>query len=92
MFQYSLTRKDGSGCGCGSGKTVPTVPVPLSVSGKTVPTVPRFPVPVRFLSHPVIFRLATPSGAPRQAPLEIRSQCDDSIWHSFVREKLKGNN
>ena len=36
MFQYSLTRKDGSGFG--SWKTVPAVP--LSVSGKTVPTVP----------------------------------------------------
>ena len=40
MFQYSLTRKDGSGSGFGSWKTVPAVPVPLSVSGKTVPTVP----------------------------------------------------
>ena len=30
--------KDGSGFG--SWKTVPAVPVPLSVSGKTVPTVP----------------------------------------------------
>ena len=40
VFQYSLTRKDGSGSGFGSWKTVPAVPVPLSVSGKTVPTVP----------------------------------------------------
>ena len=40
LFQYSLTGKDGSGSGCGSRKTVPAVPVPLSVSGKTVPTVP----------------------------------------------------
>ena len=40
MFQYSLTGKDGSGSGFGSWKTVPAVPVPLSVSGKTVPTVP----------------------------------------------------
>ena len=47
VFQYSLTGKDGSGFG--SWKTVPEVPVPLSVSGKTVPT-----VPVRFLSHPVL--------------------------------------
>ena len=38
MFQYSLTGKNGSGFG--SWKTVPAVPVPLSVSGKTVPTVP----------------------------------------------------
>ena len=38
FFQYSLTEKDGSGFG--SWKTVPAVPVPLSVSGKTVPTVP----------------------------------------------------
>ena len=38
LFQYSLTGKDGSGSG--SWKTVPAVPVPLSVSGKTVPTVP----------------------------------------------------
>ena len=38
LFQYSLTGKDGSGFG--SWKTVPAVPVPLSVSGKTVPTVP----------------------------------------------------
>ena len=37
LFQYSLTGKDGSGFG--SWKTVPAVPVPLSVSGKTVPTV-----------------------------------------------------
>ena len=40
VFQYSLTAKDGSGSGFGSWKTVPAVPVPLSVSGKTVPTVP----------------------------------------------------
>ena len=40
MFQYSLTGKDGSGSDFGSWKTVPAVPVPLSVSGKTVPTVP----------------------------------------------------
>ena len=38
MFQYSFTGKDGSSFG--SWKTVPAVPVPLSVSGKTVPTVP----------------------------------------------------
>ena len=37
-FQYSFTGKDGSDFG--SWKTVPAVPVPLSVSGKTVPTVP----------------------------------------------------
>ena len=37
MFQYSLTGRDGSGSGFGSWKTVPAVPVPLSVSGKTVP-------------------------------------------------------
>ena len=37
VSQYSLTGKDGSGFG--SWKTVPAVPVPLSVSGKTVPTV-----------------------------------------------------
>ena len=36
----SLTGKDGSGSGFGSWKTVPAVPVLLSVSGKTVPTVP----------------------------------------------------
>ena len=40
LFQYSLTGKDGSGSGFGSWKTVPAVPVPLTVSGKTVPTVP----------------------------------------------------
>ena len=40
VFQYSLTAKDGSGSGFSSWKTVPAVPVPLSVSGKTVPTVP----------------------------------------------------
>ena len=40
MFQCSLTGKNGSGSGFGSWKTVPAVPVPLSVSGKTVPTVP----------------------------------------------------
>ena len=32
--------RDGSGSGFGSWKTVPVVPVSLSVSGKTVPTVP----------------------------------------------------
>ena len=32
VFQYSLTGKDGSGSGFGSWKTVPAVPVPLSVS------------------------------------------------------------
>ena len=36
VFQCSLTGKDGFG----SWKTVPAVPVPLSVSGKTVLTVP----------------------------------------------------
>ena len=40
VFQHSLTGKDGSGSSFGSWKTVPAVPVPLSVSGKTVPTVP----------------------------------------------------
>ena len=40
VFQYSLTGKNGSGSGFGSWKTVPAVPVPLSVSGETVPTVP----------------------------------------------------
>ena len=40
MFQHSLTGRDGSGSGFGSWKTVPAVPVPLSVSGKMVPTVP----------------------------------------------------
>ena len=40
MFPYNLTGKDGSGSGFSSWKTVPAVPVPLSVSGKTVPTVP----------------------------------------------------
>ena len=40
VFHYNLTGKDGSGSGFGSWKTVPAVPVPLSVSGKTVPTVP----------------------------------------------------
>ena len=40
VFQYNLAGKDGSGSGFGSWKTVPAVPVPLSVSGKTVPTVP----------------------------------------------------
>ena len=39
-FQYSLTGEEGSGSGFGSWKTVPAVPVPLSVSGKTVLTVP----------------------------------------------------
>ena len=34
VFQYSLTGKDGSGSGFGSWKTVPAVPVPLSVPGK----------------------------------------------------------
>ena len=34
VFQHSLTGKDGSGSGFGSWKTVPAVPVPLSVSGK----------------------------------------------------------
>ena len=38
MFQYIFKGKDGSGFG--SWKTVPAVPVPLSVSGKTVLTVP----------------------------------------------------
>ena len=35
VFQRSLAGKDGSGSGFGSWKTVPAVPVPLSVSGKT---------------------------------------------------------
>ena len=40
QLQYSFTGKDGSSSGFGSWKTVPAVPVPLSVSWKTVPTVP----------------------------------------------------
>ena len=40
VLQHSFTGKDGSGSGFGSWKTVPAVPVPLSVSGKTVLTVP----------------------------------------------------
>ena len=40
MFQHSLAGKNGSSSAFGSWKTVPAVPVPLSVSGKTVPTVP----------------------------------------------------
>ena len=39
-FSTFLKGKDGSGSGFGSRKTVPAVPVPLSVSGKTVLTVP----------------------------------------------------
>ena len=39
VFQCIFKGKDGSGSGFGSWKTVPAVPVPLSVSGKTVPTV-----------------------------------------------------
>ena len=45
-FSYSVggqvfpKGKDGSGSGFGSWKTVPAVPVLLSVSGKMVPTVP----------------------------------------------------
>ena len=46
-----FSREDGSGFVFGSWKTVPAVPVPLSVSGKTVPT-----VPVRFLGHPAYQR------------------------------------
>ena len=38
MFQLSLT--EGGSSGSGSQKTVPAVPVPLSVPGKTVPAVP----------------------------------------------------
>ena len=34
VFQYSFTGKDGSSSGSSSWKTVPAVPVPLSVSGK----------------------------------------------------------
>ena len=56
MFQYSLTGKDGSGSGFGPWKTVPAVPVPLSVLGEKKKRFRRFrfPVPVRFLSHPAI--------------------------------------
>ena len=51
VFQYIFKEKDGSGFG--SRKTVPAVPVPLSVSGKTVLTVPvsssgSFPEPHGF--------------------------------------------
>ena len=52
VFQYTVTGKDGSCSGFGSWKTVPAVPVPLSVSGRTGRF--RFPVPVQFLSHPAI--------------------------------------
>ena len=34
VLQHNVTGKDGSGSGFGSWKTVPAVPVPLSVSGK----------------------------------------------------------
>ena len=39
VFQYIFKGKDSSGSGFGSWKTVPAVPVPLSVLGKTVLTV-----------------------------------------------------
>ena len=39
-FRFLENGSGGSGSGFGSWKTVPAVPVPLSVSGKTVPTVP----------------------------------------------------
>ena len=44
-------REDGSGSGFGSCKTVPAVPVLLSVPAKRFRRF-RFPVPVRFLGHP----------------------------------------
>ena len=39
-FSCVSVQFNSSGSGFGSWKTVPAVPVPLSVSGKTVPTVP----------------------------------------------------
>ena len=39
-FRRVLTERHGSGSGFGFQKTVPAVPVRLSVPGKTVPTVP----------------------------------------------------
>ena len=61
MFQCKLTGKDGSGFG--SWKTVPVVPVPRSVSGKRFRRF-RFPVPVRFLSHPVLHQSLDIWGLP----------------------------
>ena len=40
LFLYIFKGKDGSGSGFGSWKTVPAVPVPLSLSGKTVLAIP----------------------------------------------------
>ena len=40
--EVQFNRKDCSGSSFGSWKTVPAVPVPLSVSGRTVPVVPVF--------------------------------------------------
>ena len=51
VFQYSFTGRDGSGSGFGSWKTVPAVPVQFRFREKRFRRF-RFPVPVRFLSHP----------------------------------------
>ena len=40
VFQWGLTESSGSGSGFGSRKTVPAVPVPLSVPGQAVLAVP----------------------------------------------------
>ena len=77
VFQYSLTGKNGSGSGFGSWKTVPAVPVPLSVSGNGSDG-SGFPVLVRFLSHPdfLIFflhmsgALKSPCGCNPPRPLQ----------------------
>ena len=53
LFQYSLTGKDGSGSGFGSWKTVPAVPVPLSVSGKTLKGTPTPKISALLRKRPV---------------------------------------
>ena len=58
VFQYSLARKNGSGSGFGSWKTVPAVPVPLSVSGKIL--------------APIKIKSAFPPPPPKPPPPHIK--------------------
>ena len=79
FFLCSLTGSDGSGSGFGSWKTVPAVPVPLSVSGKMVPTVPvsgsgSVPQP------PCIFR------SQRRTPKPKKSH----EQHQIISERFEG--
>ena len=94
VLQYSLTGKDGSGSGFGSWKTVPAVPVPLSVSGKTVPTVPvsgsgSVPEPPcwKVKAHPPKIGSGMLGSPPERCDASMQCTWAWALWHHLQIEK-----